>query len=189
MRSLKTFFIFGLAVLLLGFMVSCKKVKNPYSPDIPKIIEPDPNRIVTHRVVASMFIMMGTNDDVDGEFDFDVYSEDNQHLTTLHFNTDDVPIFSGGSVREKIKITSTLKGPASQTEWKVPIRVKLVSTTVENPVLEKITFIWSIFLLFTNEGWVLDYSDSLYERIHFDTNWLIGEEKTISFIIRKKSDS
>ncbi len=43
MRSLKTFFILSLAVLLLGFMVSCKKVKNPYSPDIPKIIDDNDN--------------------------------------------------------------------------------------------------------------------------------------------------
>ncbi len=43
MRTLKTLFIFGLAVLLLGFMVSCKKVKNPYSPNIPKIIDDNDN--------------------------------------------------------------------------------------------------------------------------------------------------
>jgi len=43
MRSLKTFLIFGLAVLLLGFITSCKKVKNPYSPDISKIIDDNDN--------------------------------------------------------------------------------------------------------------------------------------------------
>ncbi len=43
MRTLKTFLIFGLAVLLLGFMTSCKKAKNPYSPDIPKIIDNNDN--------------------------------------------------------------------------------------------------------------------------------------------------
>lgn len=43
MRTLKTFLIFGLAVLLLGFITSCKKVKNPYSPDIPKIIDNNDN--------------------------------------------------------------------------------------------------------------------------------------------------
>ncbi len=43
MRTLKTFTILGLAVLLLGFMISCKKVKNPYSPNIPKIIDDNDN--------------------------------------------------------------------------------------------------------------------------------------------------